>query len=129
MSQLHASRQQLQRLGVVVAWSAKARAVAECRRVMQAAAVHAAALQDAADQLAYLHSELTATAAPAYDIATAVQVTEQGAHWGVEPCGGLECRTNAACLVGSMRQSRCTGHRANGQPWRGACCLYSCRAA
>ncbi|KFM25071.1 Putative mediator of RNA polymerase II transcription subunit 14 [Auxenochlorella protothecoides] len=80
MSQLHASRQQLQRLGVVVAWSAKARAVAECRRVMQAAAVHAAALQDAADQLAYLHSELTATAAPAYDIATAVQVTEQGSY-------------------------------------------------
>ncbi|KAL6771468.1 hypothetical protein ACKKBG_A26500 [Auxenochlorella protothecoides x Auxenochlorella symbiontica] len=79
-SQLHASRQQLQRLGVVVAWSAKARAVAECRRVMQAAAVHAAALQDAADQLAYLHSELTATAAPAYDIATAVQVTEQGSY-------------------------------------------------
>ena len=91
LQQLHAARQRLQRLGVVVGWSAKARAVAECRRVLEAVAAHQGALQDAADQLAYLHGELSWTNPPAYDVATAAHVTAQGTYDLLPTCIEEEC--------------------------------------
>jgi hypothetical protein len=72
-------RQRLQRLDVVVQWSHKARAVAECQRVLEVADSHATAFRDTADQLAYLHGELEALKSPAYDLATAVHVLQTGA--------------------------------------------------
>lgn len=93
LAQLHASRQQLQRVAVATAWSAKARAVAECRRVLETAALHGAALQESADQLAFLHGELAVTAAPPYDVPTALHVTEQGA-------GAMRLRLCVCVVVG-----------------------------
>lgn len=45
---------------------------------MQVASSHAAALRDAADQLAYLHGELAAGQAPPYDVPTAFHVLRRG---------------------------------------------------
>ncbi len=75
---LHATRQRLLRLLVLVQWAHKARAVSEVSRVLGTAANHANALRDAADNLAYLHSELEATAVAHHDVATAMHVLQSG---------------------------------------------------
>lgn len=79
---LYATRQRLQRLHAVVSWSNKARAAKECALILQEAAAHSAALSHAADQLFHLHGELAFSAAPAYDVATALSVLGGGGGVG-----------------------------------------------
>ncbi len=57
----------------------QARAVVECGRVLDVAARHAGAMREAADQLAFLHGELEALRAPAWDVPTAADVLLTGA--------------------------------------------------
>lgn len=59
----------------------QARAVVECGRVLDVAARHAGACREAADQLAFLHAELEALRAPAWDVPTAADVLLTGALW------------------------------------------------
>ena len=56
----------------------QARVVAEVGRILEVAARQANACRDAADQLAYLHSELEAGHVPAYDVASALTVLRTG---------------------------------------------------
>ncbi|GAB4814308.1 hypothetical protein N2152v2_001354 [Parachlorella kessleri] len=105
---LHGSRQQLQRLHVAVAWSNKAKAVAEVKRLLEVASSHTSALRDAADQVAYLWGELEDGKAPLYDVPTAVQVLESGAYKllpstieeqaAIPPPAASEARRRAALL-------------------------------
>jgi len=71
-------RQRLLRLLIVSQWSNKARAIAEVGRVLDASARSARAAVDAADRLAYLHSELAATAAPPPDPDSALALAAYG---------------------------------------------------
>lgn len=80
MAYLHATRQRLLRLLVLVQWAHKARAVSEISRVLAATTMHTTALRDAADNLAYLHAELEGTAAAHRDVATAMHVLSTGMH-------------------------------------------------
>jgi len=57
----------------------QARAVVECGRVLDVAARHAGAMREAADQLAFLHGELEALRAPAWNVPTAADVLLTGA--------------------------------------------------
>lgn len=65
----------------------QARAVVECGRVLDVAARHAGACREAADQLAFLHAELEALRAPAWDVPTAADVLLTGALWVHMCCG------------------------------------------
>lgn len=76
LSHLHATRQRLQRLHILVQWCHKAPAVAECKRVLEVAAQHALAIKDTAGQLTYLKGELDYSAVPPYDVMTALHVLQ-----------------------------------------------------
>lgn len=80
MHHLHATRQRLQRLHILLQWCHKAPAVAESRRVLEAAAQHRLAIKDASAQLAYLKQELDFSAVPAYDVMTAMHVLQTGTY-------------------------------------------------
>ncbi|KAK9826373.1 hypothetical protein WJX81_004551 [Elliptochloris bilobata] len=80
LAHLHSTKQRLLRLLVVAQWANKARAVVECGRVLDVAARHAGACREAADQLAFLHGELEALRAPAWDVPTAADVLLTGGY-------------------------------------------------
>ena len=50
----------------------------EAGRIMDITKAHADAMRVAADHLAYLHNELEDMRAPAYDVATALEVLQTG---------------------------------------------------
>jgi hypothetical protein len=85
LENLHATRQRLQRLDVLLQWCNKAPAVAESCGVLQVAAAHSAAFRDAADQLAFLYAELEDLKAPPYDVPSAALVLQTGEKCSL-PC-------------------------------------------
>lgn len=65
---LHEAKQKLFRLDIICQWGQKAKAAVQCKRVLDACRQDGDALIAAADQLAYLHSELLHTKTPIFDV-------------------------------------------------------------
>jgi hypothetical protein len=82
---LHATRQRLVRLHILLQWCHKARAMAECKRVVEVCTFHLAALKDTANQLSGLTKELSYgfTTVPAYDVATAMLVLNSSSRYNI----------------------------------------------
>ena len=75
---LHRAKQRLMRLDIICQWSHKAKAAVQCKRALDACRQDSEALVAAADQLAYLHSELLHTKAPLFDVPLAYKILCQG---------------------------------------------------
>ena len=71
---LHRAKQRLMRLDIICQWSHKAKAAVQCKRALDACRQDSEALVAAADQLAYLHSELLHTKAPLFDVPLAYKI-------------------------------------------------------
>lgn len=67
----------------------QAKVVGEAGKILDIAKGHADAMRVAADHIAYLHNELEDTRAPAYDVATALEILQTG-QLGCQ-CGTFFC--------------------------------------
>lgn len=82
---LHATRQRLVKLHILLQWCHKAPAMAECKRIIEVCASHIAALKDTASQLGSLSREFSGpgfVVAPSYDVPTAMHVLNKGSRSG-----------------------------------------------
>lgn len=84
MGFLHAARQRLLRLHLLVSWSNKAKALAECvddHKVLDIAAKHVSSLAAVEQELYRIHGELFFGYCPMFDTMTALEVLTTG-RWG-----------------------------------------------
>ena len=75
---LHEAKQKLFRLDIICQWGQKAKAAVQCKRVLDSCRQDGDALIAAADQLAYLHSELLYTRTPIFDVPLSFRILGEG---------------------------------------------------
>jgi hypothetical protein len=75
---LHEAKQKLFRLDILCQWAQKAKAAVQCKRVLDSCCQDGDALVGAADQLAYLHSELLYTRTPIFDVPLSFRILGEG---------------------------------------------------